>query len=976
MIFVILIFFRLWSSELSSSLGKWALLDIETTGIDAGYDDIIDLGYLQFEGTKLVKKYSSLVRTEVKLSQFIQKLTGINQSMVSKAPRWQEVENDLLELEGHQLVAHNSEFERKFLEKYFDKFDADEREEFNDSLLYLGLLHPGRSSLNLEGFLVDYKLADSEMHRGYEDSLDLLKVILLSTYVVSHQTIFFKSLQEAVRQNFDSNDFWLSNFLFIEEDELYEIAQQIDFDLQAAAEKYFNAVNEEEIENSNSLEWDDLSFSGDTIQKVLSNEEKLQQISPSYHFRPAQLNLSKRVGQAFKNGIHALIQAPTGTGKTLGYLIPSALFTKETGTQVLVATGTKTLQNQAFSKDVPQLRKILGLSEDQLKVTQLVGSSNHYCELLFRNKLQEEEGLLGSLGPFGEKYAKTYLEVLFQLNALSPYEKKLTRLDTPYILKLLIKEFSEYDKEVSVDFRSCTGSKCPFSNSCSYIQGLRQANESQIIIGNHALMMTWPKGVPKPEYVVVDEAHRIEKEATSMFTFAVTQQMLDIFGRSLESFQGIGALLYLMSFEDHSQEKTAAIRTEVQDKREMIKEHQDELPLLFESLFKKMPKYTSIYWNERIFPSKAELKDSLLASIYNHLDSLKFLYESLYTYLFPYTTRFNAKDTDNEQKIMAITRFETFMASLEDIVNGLTVLMGGSEDYTHSMKYKEGDGFAVQSAPVDVGKDIFKNVLDESAATVFTSATLANADGTMGATGVEWMTGYLYLDNERRFKSGLYLPPTFDYKNNTNVHLCTDVPAMYQEDFIPKVLGKVMPLVLDLGGRSLLLFSSKVRFEIAREILLKEYDGKIPVFIQGMGTNVVEDFKQANNGILLGMETFGEGIDIPGEKLQFLFVDKVPDLRMDLVIQDRRKFFDSRFGNEFNDYYLAHRTRSLHQKLGRLLRKTSDVGAAIVVDSRLSRWKGGTLRAFKNMMQPYDVHFSNIDKACEDVLHYLQDKNS
>jgi ATP-dependent DNA helicase DinG len=106
-----------------TSLGSWALIDIETTGIDPTYDAIIDLGFLQFEGTKLVRDYSSLIKTEVKLSQFIQKLTGISQQMVNKAPIWSKVEPDLLDLAGHALLAHNAQFEEMFLEKYFDKLD-------------------------------------------------------------------------------------------------------------------------------------------------------------------------------------------------------------------------------------------------------------------------------------------------------------------------------------------------------------------------------------------------------------------------------------------------------------------------------------------------------------------------------------------------------------------------------------------------------------------------------------------------------------------------------------------------------------------------------------------------------------------------------------------------------------------------------------------------------------------------------------
>ena len=112
-----------------TSLGSWALIDIETTGVDPSYDAIIDLGYLQFDGTKLIKKYSSLVKTDVKLSQFIQKLTGISEDMVKKAPTWSKVKPDLLELDGHALLAHNAQFEEMFLKKYFDDIDQGQERE-------------------------------------------------------------------------------------------------------------------------------------------------------------------------------------------------------------------------------------------------------------------------------------------------------------------------------------------------------------------------------------------------------------------------------------------------------------------------------------------------------------------------------------------------------------------------------------------------------------------------------------------------------------------------------------------------------------------------------------------------------------------------------------------------------------------------------------------------------------------------------
>ena len=198
-----------------------------------------------------------------------------------------------------------------------------------------------------------------------------------------------------------------------------------------------------------------------------------------------------------------------------------------------------------------------------------------------------------------------------------------------------------------------------------------------------------------------------------------------------------------------------------------------------------------------------------------------------------------------------------------------------------------------------------------------------------------------------------------------------DSLPFYNHNFVEVTLEKIKSLIRDLGGKTLLLFSARARFEVAREVLLSQFEGEIPLFIQGMGNNVVEDFKNSKNGILLGMESFGEGIDVPGSALQFIFIDKIPDIRMDLVIKERRDFYERNIGNEFEDYYLASRARSLQQKLGRLLRTESDTGCVIVVDSRIKKWKSRTMGQFLKLMEPYSVERVPLDEACANVKNFL-----
>jgi len=963
---------------LNKSLGAWAVIDIETNGVDPTNDSIIDVGYLQFAGTKLVKKYSSLVQFPQSpihhdnLSFFIQKLTGITQEMLTGAPQWNNVKLDVQDLYGHHLIAHNAKFEEAFLGHYFEEIaDGSSREQFEDSMYYLSLLFPQFDTLNLERFIVDLKLADTEMHRGYEDSLDLLKVMLLGTVFVKEDREFNLTLKQLFLTH-QLQEYWFYKFFSLSKAELYEIAEQIEFDLAAALDTYVASL-QEEFDNEIYERNFDFEFSGKNIKNILHDEEKIKEQIPFYKKRDTQVDFALKVGQSFKNEVHSLIQAPTGTGKTLGYLLPAALYTLNHDNQVLISTGTKALQQQAMTKDIPQLRKLLGLNKNELNISRLIGSGNHLCELLFRQDLEDFDLLTEN--DFQHQFTRMYFENVFYYNSRVPYENQITRGNLPFVLKMNFKEFKKMDDEVAVDFRACTGSRCPYKQNCSYIQGLREAKDADIIVGNHALMFSWPKGFPRPAHIIVDEAHKIEHETTNAFTAQASQDHLESFSKSLLHLQGIGSLFYLLAQteanEGDSTKQIEDIRREILETQKMIDDHLEPLDEIIHSYFKKLPRYTDLFWNE-VPMMHAKTADELGVAIYNHISSLKNIFQTLMEYLTPYWSLYDLNSFNDDNMIVAYTRLEKFMGQLQDLEAALDKSLDEEREGSRSLKYHASKGYIVQTAPINVGKVLHDGLLQTSKSVVYTSATLGNAQGDQGSKGIEWSTGYIYLDSEKRFKSGYYLPAVYDYKKNTKVFLCDDQPPFYASDFIEQIMAPVVPLIKNIKGRSLLLFSAKARFEVAREILIKEFEGKIPVFIQGMGNNVIEEFKNSDHGILLGMETFGEGIDIPGDKLQFIFIDKIPDLRMDLVVQDRRQFYERNLGNEFTDYYLSHRTRSLQQKLGRLLRTEKDFGGVIIVDSRVKKWKGRTLDNLYKLMEPYDIKRATLADACVEVEKFIE----
>ena len=953
-----------------SKLGKWAVIDIETTGIDPVYDQIIDLGFLQFEGTKLVRTYSSLVRTEQPVSKFIQKLTGISQEALKNAPAWKLVENELHTLKEHYLVAHNSSFEEKFLKKYLDAVEAQEEETFQDSMLFLALLFPEKSSLNLESFLIELGIKEKEDHRGLEDSKDLLKVMLTASFLARKDNDFYLFLKE-VCSEFDVRDFWFKRFLDLESEDLLEIAGQIDFALEEVVEAFAAKKASAALEDGVSGKKRDLTFSGKKIQEILRDEDELATQFPGYKFRPAQEEMSLRVGQAFNNNIHSIIQAPTGTGKTMGYLLPSALLAKSKAEQVLISTGTKTLQNQAVQKDIPQLYKALGLNKTELRVIRLFGSKNHLCELKFRN--QERDDLLGQMDSFEEKYADAYIETLLFYNQRSPdYNHVLTRENIPFVLKRLNSALGDKQEDLAVDFRACTGNKCPFAHSCTYLQGLRKAREAHILVGNHSLLLHWPRGFDRPKYVVVDEAHKMEGEVTSAFTLELAQKELDKFSKNLP--QMMGPLFYLLgNVEQGKEELIKEIRAQSQSFAQMLADHAPSLQESVERLCRQLPRYTDIYWNETPMMRKQSLNNPLESAIYNHVESLAFILKSIYDMLLPFADRWEISQFgDDENKLTAWSAFESSFSQIEEAKTVFSAMITPNDKMVNSIRFHEEYGYIFTCAPIDTGELFYESVLRDSSSVVFTSATLANQDGTRGMASVEWMTGYKYLEPERRFKSGLFLDNKFDYENNAKVFLASDTTQIYAQTYVDEVLEKLIPVIKSIGGRTLLLFSAKTRFERAIEILLGKFENELPLFIQGMGNQVVEDFKKSNGGVLIGMESFGEGIDVPGDALKLIYVDKIPDLRRDLVVDSRRDFYARSFGNEFVDYFLAHRCRSLHQKLGRLIRRENDSGAVIITDPRIKNWKGQTVKTFQDMMKPYRLEFTDLEKACEGARDFIE----
>ncbi|MDA8792434.1 exonuclease domain-containing protein [Bacteriovoracaceae bacterium] len=962
---------------------NWMVLDIETTGMDSDYDDIIDIGYLYFEGLKCTKKYSSLVKTDINLSPIIQKLTNITPQMVTSAPPWEKVQEDVFQYEPRFILAHNSKFEESFLKRDWIKSLTKLTEyipHFTDSIPYFGLIFPGVGKLSLEFLLNFLQVKESEDHRGYEDSIDLLRCTLMAAYHLKQNKqleFFFEQNIEQLAHLADSH--FCFKFLQLSADELLQVADEIEFSLTEIYENFRLSVLEGEKNyfsnaqlSPRAADESDLNFDKDSISRFYQQENYLPKVVDEYQVRQSQIDFSLKVGQSLKNDIYTYIQAPTGTGKTLGYLLPIALMLLEDPEKkVIVSTGTKTLQDQIYEKDLGQLAKALGESFKQLKIVLLKGSKNHYCEVLFNVALEDsqQKGLLEEYSNIDRDYAFLFYKFLFYLNQVVPYEQKVTAEDVPYVLKRTNSILSDMDKEMRVDTNACTYGKCPHFANCSYFNGIMAAKEANLIVGNHALTLFWPESIDSGEYLIVDEAHKLEREITSAYTMNASPLEFDQIKKHL--YQYMGSLLYLGDHFDSIRKKSEVIKEEFSNFLQRFTDNLDMLDELIESLFKKQPRYTSEYWNELPFIKRDKIKNSLESDLLNKIDSLKFIFTNFLSFLTPLEQMIKRENLNEDNANLAKTRFESFYGQIESVSQVLSICLGENEDYFSSIKYHEENGFSLSISPIDVGNITFEKLLQNRKSVIYSSATLANSDGSRGVNGINWLLGLNLTAPDRRFSNGLFLPPQFDYENNAKVYLCRDVPNIWNDDYVEKMVEHCEEIIHKLEGKTLFLFSSRKRFDKAVNILFDKFENKFPLFVQGVSRNVVQEFYQSENGILVGMESFSEGIDLPGEKLKLVIIDKIPDLSMDLVVGKRRDFYQRHFGNEFIDYYLSNRCRLLQQKMGRLLRRENDSGGIIVFDPRTKNWKGRTIEQFKSLMSPYKINFASPEEVKDQLLDYF-----
>ncbi len=618
----------------------------------------------------------------------------------------------------------------------------------------------------------------------------------------------------------------------------------------------------------------------DRVESALADDGPLADAIEGFEPRPGQRRLALEVARTFEQGGTLLAEAGTGTGKTLAYLLPAVL----SGRRVLVSTGTRTLQDQIFYKDIPALARALGTP---IRAAYMKGRTNYLCLHRFERLLEVSP----SLGA-GER---GWMERIEEWAAETSTGDRAEIDDLPDDLPLWT--------ELTANAEQCLGRECGRFNECFVTRMREAAAEAQVVIVNHHLLCAdasvrhggFGEVIPECDYAVVDEAHQLEDVVTQYFGVSVGTHRVDEFVRDAAHAAGAipaneGAFAVAVASAAHDVQ--AACRRLFDTARmEVRQQGAGERSALTPDAIERL--------NDAGLSARETL-DRLLAML-----------------------RKRPELPDDLQSIAARG---------SAIADDLKILLSADDPaFVHFLEAR-GRSIALRAAPIDVSRLVRTHIVGDRTATILTSATLA-VEGAF-----DYAKSRLGLDGA----TTLQLPSEFDFRTQAVLFLPAEMPDPRSPDFNAAAAWVIGEILDRTQGRAFVLFTSYAAMRDVHDRLAPRTGW--PLLMQGTAprSSLLRDFRATPNAVLLATASFWQGVDVAGEALSCVIVDRLPFASPgDPLIAARLAAIERRGGHPFHEYQVPLATLTLLQGLGRLIRTRSDRGVLAVLDPRLMRMSYG-----------------------------------
>ena len=635
------------------------------------------------------------------------------------------------------------------------------------------------------------------------------------------------------------------------------------------------------------------------VHDILSETGPLADCIDGFTVRPQQQQLAQTIAEVLNNDDSLVCEAGTGTGKTFAYLIPALL----SGKRVIISTGTKHLQDQLYYKDLPIVREALNVP---IVTALLKGRANYLC--------------LHRLEYGDENFRYISKEDLSELPRIKQWATQTDKGDLAELIDL--PEDAAIRSQIVSSTENCLGQECSFYDDCFVFKARRKANEAEVIVVNHHLLLAdlalresgFGEVLPKADTIIFDEAHQLPALASEFFSQTLSsRQLTELFN-----------------------DTTVAYLTDAGD----MKEVQDEIRVLQTSLRKLRlsfgRKERRSAWNEVL--SDKKIKEALKEFL-NHLISLEKCLDVL-------AERSKSLENCWRRCSNMIETLQTFMErETEDMIQWLET---------------RGQGFLLHQTPLDISSTFQARLAEHGCNSIYTSATLSVAED------FSHFSDQLGLSetNAQSWSS------PFDYQKQALLYLPQGMPEPNESVYTEAVINMALPVIEASQGHAFLLFTSHRAMNEAHRLLAERID--YPLLKQGDAprSELMQSFRKTKHAVLMGTSSFWEGVDVRGKALSCVIIDKLPFAPPDdPVFRARAAKMQENGQNPFMTYQVPQAVISLKQGVGRLIRDINDYGVLMICDPRLMSKSYGKifLKSLPNMKRSTEL--ADVDSFFFERMH-------
>jgi ATP-dependent DNA helicase DinG len=886
-------------------------LDVETTGLDSERDAIIEFGAVRFRDTHVDEPFHQLINPGRPLPPEIVNLTGITDDMLAGAPRMTQVLEEIRSYVGDDpILGHSVQFDLAFLQPR-GLFQDNQRLDTYD---LASVLMPSAARYSLSALASALAVPVRETHRALSDAQTTRMVFMRLMDTV--RELPWELVEEVSLLGAEVE--WGAGFIF---DEVFEELRDRAPALRREPFRLFfpgpDALGDPIVPRDPPQPLDP-----EALSALIEPGGAVAENFPAYEHRAEQVTMLQAVAQALSEGQHLLVEAGTGIGKSLAYLIPAFAWAERNGERVVVSTNTINLQDQLIKKDVPDLDQALG---KEYRVAVLKGRANYLCP--------RRLSALRRVGPRSADEMRVLAKVLVWLARGGSGDRTEITLRGPGEAAVW--------SALSSDSPECSPDTCHAfgEGACPYYFARQAAERAHVVIVNHALLladiMAGNRVIPEFRYLIVDEAHHLESATTQSMRLRVTESEISRLLRAVDRAQdGLLARMVEIARAELKPEAVEKVRSASVEIAQSARECQKMASAFFSAVGEFLaeqregasigpyPQQVRITPSTRTLPGWTPVEISL-DDLTPPLSDLTARLISIGDELAELGARGSSAAEDLAVSVRGIGRDlgEVHDQLTHIVFDPATNVVYWAEIHPRAMAP------SLNAAPLEIGTMVQRFLWHEKESVIMTSATLTTAGE------FDYMRQRLMAQEAEE----LALGSPFDYENSAMLYLINDIPEPNDRRRYQYAVEKgLIGLCKATGGRALVLFTSYSQLRRTSQAISGPLANHgIVVYEQGEGASrhaLLESFRTTDQAVLLGTRSFWEGVDVPGPALSVLALIRLPfDVPSDPIIAARSETYES----PFDQYAVPEAVLRFRQGFGRLIRTHSDRGIVAVFDVRV-----------------------------------------